>query len=200
MRLRYENRKRKLLETAIHIVAEEGLGSFSMRKTTEQAGVSEALIYKHYESKENLLRVCFETVSGEIRTLFSGVSAERDISPEALPGSVHALWTRIFSFFISSGGHALFYFEYLNSRYSGGELPFWLPLLLPSAAASRFQDPVLLWDFILDTTCCFARRIIQGQIPDTPEIYDTVWKLISSGIFTPRTVRIPGAAGRFSAK
>lgn len=161
MRLRYENRKRKLLETAIHIVAEEGLGSFSMRKTTEQAGVSEALIYKHYESKENLLRVCFETVSGE---------------------------------------HALFYFEYLNSRYSGGELPFWLPLLLPSAAASRFQDPVLLWDFILDTTCCFARRIIQGQIPDTPEIYDTVWKLISSGIFTPRTVRIPGAAGRFSAK
>ena len=77
MRLRYENRKRKLLETAIHIVAEEGLGSFSMRKTTEQAGVSEALIYKHYESKENLLRVCFETVSGEIRTLFSGVSAER---------------------------------------------------------------------------------------------------------------------------
>ena len=98
MRLRYENRKRKLLETAIHIVAEEGLGSFSMRKTTEQAGVSEALIYKHYESKENLLRVCFETVSGEIRTLFSDVSAERDISPEALPGSVHALWTRIFSF------------------------------------------------------------------------------------------------------
>ena len=50
-----KNRKYDLIDATMRVVAENGLPAFSMKKVTNLAGVSEALIYKHFETKEKLL-------------------------------------------------------------------------------------------------------------------------------------------------
>ena len=56
------NKKEQLIEATMQVVAENGLPSFSMRKVTMKVGVSEALIYRHFLSKENLFEICFERI------------------------------------------------------------------------------------------------------------------------------------------
>ena len=54
MRLRAPDRKKQLLETAMQLFSEQGFDGTSTRAIAEAAGVNEALIFRHFRSKEEL--------------------------------------------------------------------------------------------------------------------------------------------------
>jgi AcrR family transcriptional regulator len=54
MRLRAPDRKRQLLKTAMQLFSEQGFDGTSTRAIAEAAGVNEALIFRHFRSKEEL--------------------------------------------------------------------------------------------------------------------------------------------------
>lgn len=62
--------KELLLDAAMQVVAKVGLHSFSMRQVTNMCGVSDMLIYRHYQSKDNFLRQCYLRAVGEMKELF----------------------------------------------------------------------------------------------------------------------------------
>ena len=39
-----------------------------------------------------------------------------------------------------------------------------------------------LWIYIIDVTGVFAKRVIRGELPDTEESYENIWRLISKGV------------------
>ncbi|MBS7428046.1 MULTISPECIES: TetR/AcrR family transcriptional regulator [unclassified Virgibacillus] len=49
-------KQQKIVETAIRLFAEKGYANTSTSEIAKQAGVAEGLIFKHYGTKENLLR------------------------------------------------------------------------------------------------------------------------------------------------
>lgn len=62
------NRKQKIVDTALSLFAERGYEHATTQLIAKQAGVSEALIFKHHGSKENLLD--FVIKSGYKRIVF----------------------------------------------------------------------------------------------------------------------------------
>jgi AcrR family transcriptional regulator len=63
------DRRRQLLETALRLFNERGVGGASMRELAQRAGVTVAATYHHFESKQALLRAVFEELGSleEIR-------------------------------------------------------------------------------------------------------------------------------------
>ncbi len=54
-RLPSEKRKKTILESTLKIIQEKGYSALTIRKISEEVGVTEAAIYKHFENKEDLL-------------------------------------------------------------------------------------------------------------------------------------------------
>ena len=52
------NLKRDLIENAIQIISEYGFEQLSLRNIAKQCGVSHNAVYRHFESKEQLIDTC----------------------------------------------------------------------------------------------------------------------------------------------
>jgi AcrR family transcriptional regulator len=59
------NLKRDLLETSIHIISEEGFEHLSLRNISAKCGVSHNAVYRHFDSKEQLISACQKYVTEE---------------------------------------------------------------------------------------------------------------------------------------
>lgn len=178
------------------IVAEGGLSTFSMKKVTQLVGVSEALIYRHFETKDKLLYICFETVHKQIAALFKAVPPQVPRTEQELRLWIYNMWMTYFSFLVQNDYRTIFYFEYRDSPYIHDvrksdkevkETYFESFVKMYNAYEQAFQirskvSEEHLWTYILDTSGIFAKRIIRGELPNTKESYDIIWRLISGGI------------------
>ena len=191
-----KNRKEELIKATMQIVAENGLTDFTMKKVTERIGVSEALIYKHFESKDKLLFICFESVHKQIAALFAESKIPDIYSLKDLYATVYTLWMKYFTFLVHNSYRTIFYFEYRQSKYIKSimkrdvemqKLYFNQFIRIFNVFNERFHvlaktSADHLWTFILDVSGIFAKRIIQGVLPNTSESYENVWRLISTGM------------------
>ncbi len=190
-------KKELLLDKTMQIVAENGLLSFSMKQVTKAVGTSEGLIYRHFETKENLLFQCFQSIDREIAALFTDEKIPPLTSGEEVYRYIKELWMRYFKFLIQNNYKTLYYFEYRDSPYIAavseyGEL----------AANTYFKGFVdvfevlsnkyhvlektnadYLWTYILDVTGIFAKRVVRKELPGDPQGCENAWNLIFQGIF-----------------
>src|SRR5882762_8679445 len=64
-RMSCEERKFRILAAVRRIFAHKGLEGTTTRELAKEAGVSEALLYKHYPSKEALYQAMLSSCDGE---------------------------------------------------------------------------------------------------------------------------------------
>lgn len=65
-----EDRKKKLIDAAFHVFAEETYHSASVSKIAKEAGVSKGLLYNYFDTKEDLLRAIMSNLMEEILQYF----------------------------------------------------------------------------------------------------------------------------------
>lgn len=190
------SRKEEFINATMLVVAESGLDNFSMRKVTGRIGVSEALIYKYYATKENLLYSCFESMHKSIARLFNGMKMPNAVSAADLYGFIRDLWLKYFTFLVRSGYKTIFYFDYRDSGHirqisahdeevRNTYFKDFSELIHSFNEYFHFtqrSETSVLWTYILDTSGIFAKRIIRGEIADSPEHYEQIWRLLSGGI------------------
>ncbi|CZT55498.1 TetR/AcrR family transcriptional regulator [Solibaculum mannosilyticum] len=188
--------KEMLMDATMRIVAEKGLSCFSMRQVTSAIGVSEALIYRHYTTKENLLFQCFQSVDRQLADLFASEKFPSISSEKELYLYLHDSWIKYFSFLIQNDYKTLYYFEYRDS-------PHFLPTLkqndsflhtyiksladcfraiginyrIPSNASEGYFHT-----YIFDVTGIFAKRVIRGELPADAKSKKQIWRLIYLGL------------------
>jgi len=63
---RTETSKRQIIDAAIEVIAQRGLGKSTLQNIAERAGVSSALVVFHFKSKENLMKA----VLGHLTTIY----------------------------------------------------------------------------------------------------------------------------------
>ncbi len=73
---RTETSKRQIVEAAIDVIAQLGLGKSTLQNIAERAGVSSALVVFHFKSRDNLMKV----VLGHLRTIYKA-GWERSLRP-----------------------------------------------------------------------------------------------------------------------
>lgn len=188
-------KKDLLLDCTMRAVAENGLMDLSMQKITEMAGTSEALIYKHYKTKEQLLLQCYLQIYKEIRDSVGHVdSAQIETTKQASP-LLHKIWLNYFNLLISNNYKTIFMFEYRNSVYiksaaARGEVD---PKNFFSEIVSLFYslddkfgilnkiDLKTFFYYVTDISLTFAVRIIVNGMKCDKEVIENIWKLIWNG-------------------
>ena len=191
------NTKEALMKATMDIVAEGGLNNFSMKKVTDRVGVSEALVYKHFQTKDNLLYSCFERTHMEIGRLLGTLNVlKSQYTQTELYQAVRMYWTIYFGFLIKNGNATLYYFLYRDSSYIKDihehddearrsyflEFGDFFDLIDKKYNIYQKVAGEHLWMYILDVTGLFAKRVILGELPNTPDSIENIRQLIFGGI------------------
>jgi len=71
-------KQEKILQAALELFAKEGYNATSTSKVAKHAGVSEGLIFRHFENKEGLLQAILEEGERRIKVLFIDIVMETD--------------------------------------------------------------------------------------------------------------------------
>ena len=117
MKAKKKTNKERMLDATMQLIAKAGLVSFSMKQVTEKCQVSEALIYRHFQTKENLLLQCYQRVSEEILAMFETKKAPVLETEEECERYLHDVWMAYVRFLLKSNYKALYYFAYRESKY-----------------------------------------------------------------------------------
>ena len=71
------NLKHDLIETGIRVISEEGFDGLSLRSLSARCGVSHNAVYRHFDSKEQLIAACrayvTERMTEQLQTAVEGV-------------------------------------------------------------------------------------------------------------------------------
>lgn len=71
-------KQEKILLTALQLFGTEGYHAVSTSKIAKQAGVSEALIFRHFENKEGLLNAIMDKAKEKLKVVFTELVMEPD--------------------------------------------------------------------------------------------------------------------------
>lgn len=72
------DKKENILLSALDLFANEGYSATSTSKIAKKAGVSEGLIFRHFENKKGLLKAIMEDAESRINKIFSPIIFEGD--------------------------------------------------------------------------------------------------------------------------
>lgn len=72
------DRKEKILRTALELFANEGFNSVTTSKIAKKAGVSEGLIFRHFENKKGLLNALIQEATEKVNALFTPIISQTD--------------------------------------------------------------------------------------------------------------------------
>ena len=105
------NLKHDLIETAIGVISESGFDALSLRNISALCGVSHNAVYRHFESKDQLISACREYVTERMMEQLNTAIEGIDISSGA---ALRHLTAAYISFYQQ---HPTYYsFLYRNSR------------------------------------------------------------------------------------
>ena len=189
------NKKDELIEATMGVVAENGLPSFSMRKVTMRVGVSEALIYRHFYSKENVFEICFERMVSILGEELGKVDLSGADSPEGVSEVARRVWLAYLNTLVDNGYRSLFFFEYreyyhekvwqdrerIEKEYFSQYKDTMCEIISRYGLYDRV-DPTLFWSYITDVTSWIVKRRLHGQLENTPEAAERAWNLIWGGV------------------
>jgi AcrR family transcriptional regulator len=96
-------KKEKILHAALELFAKDGFKTTSTSKVAKHAGVSEGLIFRHFENKDGLLQAIMKEGEERIKVIFSDIVFETDpqtvihktldaFSPEKLSEAEAEFW------------------------------------------------------------------------------------------------------------
>ena len=72
------DKKEKILKSALELFANEGVNATSTSKIAKIAGVSEGLIFRHFNNKKGLLNAIIESAEEKANDLFADILKQKD--------------------------------------------------------------------------------------------------------------------------
>jgi AcrR family transcriptional regulator len=75
------SRQEEILDRALELIRESGLGGITMKKVAERVGFTEPAVYRHFPTKQALLLGIVERLSGMLLGPVRELAARRDLPP-----------------------------------------------------------------------------------------------------------------------
>ncbi|WP_033163236.1 TetR/AcrR family transcriptional regulator [Sharpea azabuensis] len=189
--MKREEAERIIMDTTMKIIAKNGLASFSMRQITDECGINESLMYRYFETKENLLKQCYEVLYQKIIAVHKDVDVDKLRRGEVIE-AFHKMYIEMINLLISEDYRTLFYYEYceyLNIKTEHDvfekntvlkDIMNELKVVVPSTITDE-EGRILIY-FLIDMTSCFAKRIIRKNLPNNNQMKDYLWRVLKAGM------------------
>jgi len=183
-----------IIRTTMEVVAESGLDTFSVKQVSEKARVNESLIYRDFGTRTHLLEVCYLTINHNLANIYSQVILPDELDEKMIMNTIHDMWLKYLDYMVEHKNETKFYSAYCNSSL-GWKIKLNEDPEISTSNAVKATQRILLWNsdrnlkwknifnlYITDGTTIFAKRLIDGVIPDSPESREMIWLLFSQGI------------------
>jgi len=155
------------------------------------------LIYRHFQSKDDLLRECFLRLHYRANDYLGPIELPENPTISEIVSISKAYWIKAFKFFIDAGYESLFFFWYrMSDNYhellnSGSEdikkahhISF---MNMMEEMRVRFNFDISAdhyRTYIVFATGTFATQVITGKLPATDESYNMMADLLIGGLMT----------------
>lgn len=189
-------RKAKIMDATMRIVAERGLESFAVIQVSKKTRINEALIYRDFQTKENLLFECYNEVAQQVSDLYRNPQMIDLTSKESIVHALHDAWIMYFSFLVENDYKTIYYQSYRDSEHmrtylqkekegKAADFDGFKSMVRPIISLVHLPKNMnmdYIWTFVMDTSGIFAKRIIRQELPNTQESYEYIWNLLFFGL------------------
>ena len=182
-----------LKDATMKIVAEKTMVGLSMRKVSKCSGVNESMIYRDFESKEKLLRACYDSINGELAESLREMIEKKKRTNGDFLVLAEELWHEFADLLIENDYKTLYFCEY-RDRYK-------LFLKMDDAIISekRVNEEAAIYDagsekyssskmkeyafqFFVESVTGYAKKVIRKEMFDSPENRRMTWEFLCRGI------------------
>ncbi len=185
------------MDAAIESYARDGEQGLTTKNLAKVADCSEALIYRHFKSKDDLLRACYLRLHKRANDNFEPMAIPEDIPISELVKISKEYWIKIFSFYVDAGYEALFYYWFRLSdsfgemlREDNGDLK----KVYVSSFMNTFEDIRVRYNlqisaehyraFMVFFMGTFVTQVVKGKLPKTEESYRMIADLLFGGLLS----------------
>lgn len=169
---RERNAKQAFIEGTVRVVARDGLDKTTTKSIATEAGLSEAYIYRCFESKEALLCAAFHMEDVAFAYFLKQNLVGMHIQNAPWKDRAFQLWSASWRFILGRKDDCLFYLRYYysaNCRTYAYEEHLQCFQELFAAVEQTFKPEAnvnMLLHQVFDTMLSFAARVLGGEMPD----------------------------------
>jgi AcrR family transcriptional regulator len=194
--VRRTNTKEKIEEAAIKLIAASGVDAISMRDISNEVGVSEAALYRHYKNKEALV---WEVFSANYEALGNNLAQEQ-AELDTLNGKIGAMVNVCARLFDSDRDRFVFlllaqHIQKIAPKNYGPGLPILLETMLQSAIQRGeipMQDVGISTSMLMGTVlqsalyCLYHKPEPIALSPLAPTIIDACCRIVQLSFLTEK--------------
>ena len=192
-----------MLDAAIQSYAEYGEQGLTTKNLARAEGCSEALISRHFKSKDDLLRACYIRLHAKAVAAIPPVEIPENATLNDAVEISRAYWLNFFRFFVDAGIESLFYYwfrmsdaftdllnegsEDIKEAYSKSFFNMFEKLRVKynlDISADHYRT------YIVFFTGTFVDQVVRGKVPNTEESFEFIADLLFGGLITT----LPGAS------
>ena len=178
--------RKALIDSAVCVVARDGIENTTTKSIAKEAGINEAYIYRCFNNKEDLLRSAFHSEDVRFLDMLLKNIPLLHKKGASLEEKSFALWSAVWRFVLKKPDDCIFYIRYYYSsyftKYAKEEHDKFFKVLTKKGRKVFCDDTHvgMLLHQIFDTMLLKASRVINGEIPDNEETEKRVFGIIYS--------------------
>ena len=187
MKMNKEEIREKLMESAIHVVATEGIHKATTKAIATHSGVNEVYIYRMFEDKDDLFAQTFALIDSELIACimkYEPIMQMKEIEiKERCYIFFKACWKNILDYDKCSFFIKYYYSQYYNSYSPLKRRKAYAEVI--DSFAPAFKSGTDVWRMfnrILDIVYSTIIKILRAEIPDNDETAEEVFAVVYSAI------------------
>lgn len=185
--MKQEEIRQKLMESAIHVVATEGIHKATTKAIAAHSGVNEVYIYRTFEDKDDLFAQTFALIDSELIACILKYVPIMQMKGIDIEERCHiffrSCWKNILDY-----NKCSFFIKYYYSQYYNSYSPlkrrkaYYEVIESFTPAFKPGTDVWRMFNRILDIVYSTIIKILRNEIPDNDETADDVFRVLYSAI------------------
>jgi AcrR family transcriptional regulator len=173
---RLDNIDEKIIDATILIGSTNGANKLSTKEIAKACGISEFVIYDHFQTKENLVSIADQKITSEFNEGIHVLLNEKNVA-------LDEMWNRLVDFFIAHPDYTSFLINYSHifprtTKPADYDQFLANEILEPAKATAQYMKAVLpseidyvyVWMWIVRSAVTYAQFIVGKSLVDTPEV------------------------------
>lgn len=176
--------RQAFIDSAVRVVARDGLVKATTKAIAAEAGLNEAYIYKCFSNKDDLLSVAFHQEDENFARLLQGIMPIMHMPDFTWRERSFLLWKQSWEFILKKEDDCLFYIRYYYSaecRMYAYEkhLEFFRNLIETFSTNFKTSKHIeILMHQMFDTMLAFALRVLNGEMENNEETIEWTFEQI----------------------
>jgi AcrR family transcriptional regulator len=188
-----DDTKTRIILAATKAVRQYGLEGMRIQNVSDLAGVSPGALYRYFDGKTHLILETFTYVDKQAAAIFDHVKFNPLTMLTNPMGAVKELWLPYFRFWVTHPDETVFYHRFRDSAFfpeynETRDITYFhtfigmVRLFKKVFPALDRINQDLLWLHVLTSTVMYAKYVVEGVLPNTPETEDTIFHLLTTGL------------------